>query len=76
MTDSKQMYKRKAETRLRAKNRQMSWAKDHRIEMERPDYTLKAEANLFAPLSGECLKDLSGAQGGELNRRSSGSVPP
>lgn len=54
----------------------MSWAKNHQIEMERPDYALKTEGNLFAPLSGECFKDLSKAQGGELNRRSSGSVPP
>lgn len=43
--------------------------------MERPDYTLTAEGNLFAPLSPECVTELGSAQGGELKRRSNGAPP-
>ena len=75
MTEPMQTHELKAEALLRAKQQQMSWASENRILMERPDYTLKAEGNLFAPLSEHCIKELGGAQGGELKRRSNGAPP-
>ena len=57
------------------KRQQIEWARESHIEMERPDYTSKAEGNLFAPLSKECIADLGRGHGSELERRSEMTPP-
>lgn len=60
----------KSETLADLKRLQIEWARENRIEMERPDYTAKAEGNLFTRLSKECIADLGRGLGSELERRS------
>jgi hypothetical protein len=70
-----QIARYKAEALFMVKDQQMKWAGENRIEMERPDYTMKVDGNLFANLSEQCVKDLTRGQGGELTRRSDETPP-